>query len=835
MNRLVLLLFLFIFPALRGQDTTYYGDQLFPVDTIRVLNFFININYDLCDTCDPCTTLTSNWIPGPPNSMNQNFPVYLDDFMDSDYNPNNIHGTFTKRYAEASFKNFIVLGDHVVVNINQSYVDPTGSKVVGYTELLNSCVSLINQLGGLQTKNGHESISDYDGSYTLYNYLLKFQQKPRSHFNDQIDFIQVYFRNSTKQFGGLAGEGRARIKMDTALMINGLLCKNDAGTVQGQIKNQDLSNPAFTPADIHELAHNLLGMDNSAHMGGGGPLNSGALITLEANQGGWSILGGSTSSMISCNGFERWRLNWISQSNNGIPIAVNGVSSDLESPVDTTYYLRDFIKYGDAVRIKLPYVDAGALNQYIWLENHRLDTNNEDYPAYWQYDCKDDGVPGIYAYYQVGKDMREGTRSDHLYAFTDHLVPICADGNWDIELNSFENLNCVATGSVNIQHYFRENPLSGYHDLEEHFFNAISDSEINWYKHRHQFVIKLQNGQITNKLANMGDNGDPFEGITYMSIATNPAPFNVVTYHHKRPNYGDTSSTCVNLCKGQIKPVDSVNNRKIHLSGLRIDFTEQTGGIMKVDIRWDDYNVTKNVTWTGDIVLHESVNLISGKTITFDQNYTPNKHTRDAVTGVFAGPTYFRCLNNSSFVMQSSSSVILQNLSSFILESGSQLEINDGAVFTVKNGCTLQIKSGANFVVKGTGRIEVENGGYLCIEAGASGQLQDSLSVINLRNGSILGVNTDVISDPGTCVEDIAADIREYVSGPGKINLYIQNMNYLIDTYETGENIYVGYDVTDPPYGNVLINGAKVTLDANGEIIIQNGFEMDSGSELETK
>jgi hypothetical protein len=107
-------------------------------------------------------------------------------------------------------------------------------------------------------------------------------------------------------------------------------------------------------------------------------------------------------------------------------------SDTIKANGTATFYLRDFISTGDAVRILLPYTDAGALNQYIWLENHRLKINNgkEDYPAYWERPCKDDGTPGIYAYYQVGKDIRESTLYSVLLPdYTDHLVPICADGS----------------------------------------------------------------------------------------------------------------------------------------------------------------------------------------------------------------------------------------------------------------------------------------------------------------------------------------------------------------------------------------------------------------------
>src|SRR4030042_3283723 len=101
-------------------------------------------------------------------------------------------------------------------------------------------------------------------------------------------------------------------------------------------------------------------------MGGGGPPNSGDLVTLTFNSGGWSLLGGAGSSLVSCNGFERWLLNWRGPDNDNYPIAAGNKSSDIQrSDTVQTFYLRDFITSGDVVRIKLPYKDSCALTQFI--------------------------------------------------------------------------------------------------------------------------------------------------------------------------------------------------------------------------------------------------------------------------------------------------------------------------------------------------------------------------------------------------------------------------------------------------------------------------------------
>ena len=83
--------------------------------------------------------------------------------------------------------------------------------------------------------------------------------------------------------------------------------------------------------------------------------------------------------------------------------------------------------------------------------------------------------------------------SDLLPPLTDHLIPISAEGNWDIQLLPNSDVACISGGICNIQDYYQPNPCSGYNDLEDHYFNSISENTINWNRHRYQMLIKSQN------------------------------------------------------------------------------------------------------------------------------------------------------------------------------------------------------------------------------------------------------------------------------------------------------------------------------------------------------
>ncbi|MGD2033524.1 MAG: hypothetical protein PVF73_00600, partial [Bacteroidales bacterium] len=172
--------------------------------------------------------------------------------------------------------------------------------------------------------------------------------------------------------------------------------------------------------------------------------------------------------------------------------------------------------------------------------------------------------------------------------------------------------------------------------------------------------------------------------------------------------------------------------------------------------------------------------------------------------------------------------------------ANSTIEIKDDAQLTVKEGTTLLIRSGSDITIKGSGRIEIEAGGYLCLENGVNIDLQDELSVINLRPGYISGVNTNVISDPTNC---LANPSTASFSGNGQINsgfntdVYVQNVTFSSDRYYACRHISIGESVTaQQPQGPVTIpNGVEVIIDAYGNVLLDEGFELEEGGILEIK
>ncbi len=118
MKRALILFFILLTLKAFPQYSSYNGFNLFPIDTFRFLNIFINIIYDQTPNLNPIGENPDIWQPTTTTSINVNPPSYLLNFMDTGINPgNNYNGSMTKYFTESSFNQFLLLGDFVVVNI----------------------------------------------------------------------------------------------------------------------------------------------------------------------------------------------------------------------------------------------------------------------------------------------------------------------------------------------------------------------------------------------------------------------------------------------------------------------------------------------------------------------------------------------------------------------------------------------------------------------------------------------------------------------------------------------------------------------------------------------
>ncbi len=240
-------------------------------------------------------------------------------------------------------------------------------------------------------------------------------------------------------------------------------------------------------------------------------------------------------------------------------------------------------------------------------------------------------------------------------------------------------------------------------------------------------------------------------------------------------------------------------------------------------------------------MLTEQVYLQPAKVVDLDFGLTPTRPNNPiTISGrkIFASPTTFTCQDGSYFKQEENSRVNVKNQSTLVLESGSLYEVGDGAVLDIKATGCLHVKSGATLRVSGTGHVEIESGAYICIEDGANIELVDILSSVNLHTGYLLGTPSGGSSCTSTPLTSFAltagsaGSIRGF-GGPR----FIQNTVYTGDAYELWQSIQAGHHVTNQvSLGNVILeDGSHVIMDAEGDVRLEPGVEVNQGAILEVR
>ncbi len=383
------------FPLNITTQNTWDGAAINPVGQYRVLNILINIIYDQSE--EPYKS-DDQWPKAEIGDagINTIIPTWAQDesVFDADYyESGNINGIFTRKYYESSFGQLHIAGDYVVITIPQSYITLLNPLPYGQFDietLISRSIEYLNINGGLETVLGNESIGDYD----LNN-------------DGIIDFATIITRNTHKYEDSnhnVFNYGNYNVNNGTAWAIDDEILFHDNNSyptafviIQCVGTNSNyLINP--TTVIYHEFGHCLFG-DNNMHSCGGNGWGGNSGRAFLPLMGGYGLMGMANTGMVSANGFDRWWLHWKSPVYNtsNSYIAANNQPSDVTQGDGTkNFILRDFVTTGDAIRIKLPFVDEGAKNQYIWLENHKIGFNNKlDFLTNSSDPCRPQGRPGI--------------------------------------------------------------------------------------------------------------------------------------------------------------------------------------------------------------------------------------------------------------------------------------------------------------------------------------------------------------------------------------------------------------------------------------------------------
>ena len=228
-----------------------------------------------------------------------------------------------------------------------------------------------------------------------------------------------------------------------------------------------------------------------------------------------------------------------------------------------------------------------------------------------------------------------------------------------------------------------------------------------------------------------------------MSLSTNPAPVPVIT-----------ALSANNYAGGGYQPfydpisnsggLETWENRKIWLNGISIRILNENyntplfgSGAIKLQIKWDDYNVKNDVRWCADSIILSpndfninNYSLIANTNIKIliDQGLSPT--ISNGAYG-FTVYTHFFSLQNSKIHLEQNSELIIDNNSSFDLSG--QIDLENGSKLIVKHGSKFILRPGSMVNVASGARIIIEDDGILDYFANANLKLNGSQSVLEIR------------------------------------------------------------------------------------------------------
>ncbi len=688
-------------------------------DTVKVFMVFVQVDYsgggcpqNLPDNIDGNWPVNANGIRKPPADAD----TYFDFELKNGEQPK---GYITNFYYQASFGKYVLLGDYypevITIPCNKISIGNDGLQwILDYLKSKKSKDTTLYSYHGLPLNSFDE--------WTITQSGLPKIKKP----DGRIDLLYIIWRNNRFL-------GSANTKDNSGFgvhSVTGIPFQNMKGVNNVASFNAGRSGAHGYFITIAEHLHAIFG-GNNWHTAGGRSDH-----TFLFAPSSYSITGQSSATMQAPCGWDRWMMNWKNPDKNFLISSMDENNNEINTenfsinnnPDGGTYILRDFMTTGDAIKIKLPHIDwkkkGDVKNQYLWLENRRMNTSCD---KYYTEDCADNdngkfpnGTPGIYAYIQVGKDVKEGASDIYNYEFSyqdalaGFLFPLTAEGNFDFYYawDKIQEPNFSICGNwgnrnlpVNVEKS-KPNPLTGFSDLYD-FVDFNNDGKFYSGDSVQPGLSEIIGDSVVHNFNCSGDWMDAFceaTGKTELSISTNPAPVPVYTLC---TNYEGKKSY---LPKGNFA---SFENRVIWLNGLSIKIIQENvygKGEVKIKITWDDYTVKKNVRWCGNIVLSPndfdrskpSLILEKKKKMLIDRGYSSTNSipTEKNAEGrwIFTDTSKFTVTDSAYMKLKQGSQLILDNGSKFILKKGSKLEMLAKSKIIIKKNSEFIVEDGAVFL-----------------------------------------------------------------------------------------------------------------------------------------
>jgi hypothetical protein len=230
-----------------------------------------------------------------------------------------------------------------------------------------------------------------------------------------------------------------------------------------------------------------------------------------------------------------------------------------------------------------------------------------------------------------------------------------------------------------------------------------------------------------NKTSFKCDGNCPEDGFEILSLSTNPSPVPLMTY-----TSGDNFMSARKMDINKNSPYE---NRTVYLNGLNISILKNNyekdkfgDGAIKIKIRWNDYEVKKDVRWCADSIRlcpndfdtsAYSLTVKKNVSVWIDRGKSPTYDYIDKIRNDFTAPTVFSSLENSKILVEEKGKLIIDNGSSFEIENNSGIDLLSGARIIVKNGSVIHLKAGSKINLSRRSKIVFESGGKIIKDDGS--------------------------------------------------------------------------------------------------------------------
>ncbi len=661
----------------RPHQESRHGWYLSPHGTIRILVIFAEIEWDVTPERDPQPHAADHWPKGE-------LPRWKDELFDP--HPLPVPRTEVSRYYhDISLGNYTVLGDYMdrLVTLRQS----EHPSITAHHGINRPVVAEANKLGALRTRHGL-TVADFDRwqrGGKAGQPKVEGPDDPHSY-----DHVMVILRNSTLTHG------------------QGSVDPGSPGQLFGHESDSQSRFGAMygLPFEIlkHEFNHLLLG-GNNFHSGGGNAASFQSYFPFL--QGGWSMMGAASSSLLTCTAWDRDRLGWKPEGAThrirARDIAGSEVDADLDPIAGDTglFVLRDFVTTGDALRIRMPFIPEDQHQQWLWVENHQGHQRNGS-PTdrfHWEDNaCVDAIEPGLFMVMQVDRERSAGTNIFDGHA--DYLRPLPANGNYDLRLRGDTVRDACPFGNTTTPYILDDrlaNPLTGNHEQELPIHDRDGDGVAQRNEHWVPYV-RVHRGNVADRAVFFGRPEHAFrmDGTRKLGMGTNPSSANMFTLVNAGSN--DTHRRGV------------PNVRTIHLNGISVELLDMAAnGDATVHIRMNDTLLEEDVRWCGDSIVlpplrgHEGNALVlaPGRTLLLDRSGTP---TRINMPETSSGNVWFN--DPTSFTVSAGASVVIGERATLELRNGSTLHLMPGSRITMRAKSRLRVDDSSRLVLHGDSQLD---------------------------------------------------------------------------------------------------------------------------------